>query len=572
MLKIIVIFFLMIVDVSASVCTDAYKTLGKETKEYLRINYHMEVYHSSCNIVYAYSIFLHDPVAMNELENDNTYAEYLGEFVKKYPYFANFILNKKSFEEMNSYFSYDKKSINDAIRKIFSTRDLKNKENLIYLTTALDIVGEHFDSSKLAKIIHHLKKKYTIKEMQTIILFWNIYSQRYRKNGYDAKKIFDSFENAIDIYGLTTLEKYLEYAVDFYPALIPKIEYNVEYMKTIKSLLEQIKYINLEQQSYFLKNISLDIQIALENGNSRKEILDYFRPFIKRNLVTVFDNLSCFEKQGLAMLISDHLDYKLDWNRRNKEIFFNIIRLLKRQDSQEKMISVLGFYNYASIVYAKMKRGQQKEMFKNIVNLPTDNLLFNLSLIYTLDSETTYFSMIINNPSSMYTGDKYKKILYVNRNGTMILNLFRKKDQKFISEINELVTMPLENIHDLTTEEKIDIAINVVDYASYATMIIPGAGIMVNIGKTLAKTSVKKAIRYEAKKSVKGALRFMKKEAKNYWNNAIKYTGSKTRNKIINQNILKTDQLTTGVILIDIVYNYFFSEKQKKLCIEGVKK
>jgi len=570
-MRIFYLFSLVGVILYASTCQNAFNDVDKNVKKYLRINYHMEAYHSTCNIVYAYSIFLHNPTAMNELENDNTYAEHLGEFVKKYPHFANFILNKKSFEEMNKYSSPDKRAMDDAIRKTFSQKDLKNKKNLIYLTTALDIVGEHFDSSKLAKTIQHLQKKYTIEEMEIVILFWNIYSQQYRKNGYDSSKLFNSFEKAVDIYGLATLEEYSEYAVDFYPTLIPKVEYNVEYMKTIKSLLRQIKHISVERQAYFLKNISLDIQIALENGNSRQKILDYFRPFIKRNLVTAFDNLSCFEKQGLAMLVSDHLDYKLDWNRENKEIFPDIMRLLNKQDSQEKMINVLGLYNYASTVYIKMKTAQQKEMFENIVNLPTDNLLFNLSLIYTLDRETTYFSMIINNPSSMYERNKYKEIFYVNRNGKMILNLFRNKDAKFISEINRLATMPFENIHDLTTGEKIDIAIEVVDYASYATMIIPGAGIMVNIGKTLAKTSVKQVIKYGAKKSAKGALKLMKTQAKNYWSDAIKYTGSKTKDKIINQNVLRTDQLLTGTVLTGVAYHYFFSEKQKKLCTEGIK-
>ena len=552
----------------ASTCINVYQKVDEEAKKYLRISSHITEYGSSCNVVYAYSAFLDNPAEMDVLENDNVYAENLGVFVKNYPYLSKLIFNREIFEQFDKLYSDDKIVIDEMSKRLFTSRELENKKNIVYITFALSVVGEDYDLNKLLDTTKHLKKRYTLKEMDVLVIFWSIFQQKYTEKNYSSQKLFNSFEEIVSLYGMSTLKEYVDYASDFYPVLIPKIKSNEVYISVIKSLLGEIKYISPEGQAYFLKNISLDIQIAIENKNNKYEIVQYFRAFITKKFILQFGNLSCFEKQGLAMLVSDHLDDKLDWSRDNKAMFPTLIRNLRKERSQGEIINLLGLYNYAASVYVKMKTSKQKQMFEKIINLPTDSLLFNLSLIYTLDSQTTYFSMIVNNPDFMYDQNKYIDIFYVSRNGHMILNLFREQKQEFISEINELVLMPSQNIHDLTTIEKTEIAFDMADYASYATMLIPGVGIAVQIGKSLAKTGIKKAIKIGMKQSIKNTLKTMKQQSKDYWNDAVKYTGNKSKDIVINKHVLKTDRLLTGTLLSGITYHYFFDQSQKSLCRE----
>lgn len=560
-------------SLNATECSKAFDSVSKEAKGYPRIDSHIEAYQASCNIVYAYSIFLHNSIEMEELEKDNTYAENLGKFVKNYSYIAKFIINKKTFEFFERYYSPDKKSINTSIGRSFNKIELKDEKNLIYVIFALDVLSDNFDSNNLTKMIKHLKQRYTYKEMDVIMKFWGTFKIKYSKKMHNQIRSFSLFEQIVDSYGLLTLKKYNLYAVEFYPVLLPEDWNNTEYIETIKSLLRElkIKSTTLEQQAYFLKNISIDIQVALENGNDQREIISYLKVFIQRKFILQFGNLDCFEKQGLAMLVSDNLDYKLDWNNSDNDIFFSLINALQKENNTTKMINILGLYNYASTVYGKMKTVQQKEMFESVVSLSTENIVFNLSLIYALDNNTSYFSAIINNPDSMYKGDKYKEIFYVNRDGKMILNLFRNGDAKFIAEINDLVGTPYQDIYNMTTREMIDTAIDVVDYASWATMIIPGVGIAANIGKALAKASVKQAIKAGIKKSTKNTYKLLKNQSKDIWNDSVKYTASKTRNRFMNKGILRADQLFVGAMVIGIAYRYFFNEEQKQLCT-GVEK
>ena len=172
----IVIFFgLFFFSLNASECAKAYKSVSSEAKQYSRIKSHIEAYSSSCNIVYAYSIFLHNSIEMEELENDNTYAEHLGEFVKNYPYTSKFIISRKTFKLFNKYYSPNKKAINTSIRQFFSKRELTNTKNLIYIVFSLDVLGDDFDSNKLTKFIKHLKRKYTIEEMKVVMQFWGAF-------------------------------------------------------------------------------------------------------------------------------------------------------------------------------------------------------------------------------------------------------------------------------------------------------------------------------------------------------------------------------------------------------------
>lgn len=573
MIKIIFIIVFSSLSLYAVDCIEAYRSVSKEAKEYSRIDSHMKAYNASCNIVYAYSIFLHNSTAMNELEADNTYAEYLGDFVKKYPYASKFIISKETFKFFERYYSPEKKAIDESIGASFDKRELKNEKNLTYVIFALDVLGDNFNSSKLTESIKHLKQRYTLEEMKVVMKFWGTFKTKYSKDLHNKAEVFSSFEQIVDSYKLQTLEKYSLYAVDFYPVLLPEDRNNIEYVETIKSLLRELKVksTTLEQQAYFLKNISIDMQVALANGNERKEIVNYFKVFVQRKFIIQFGDLGCFEKEGLAMLISDHLDYKLDWNKSDNDVFFSLINALQKENDTTKMINILGLYNYASTVYGKMETYEQKEMFESVVNLPTENIVFNLSLIYTLDSSTSYFNAIVSNPDSMYEGKKYEEIFYVSRDGKMILNLFRNGDEKFLAEINDLVSTPYQDIYSMTAGEMKNTAIDVADYASYATMIIPGVGIVANIGKIATKKIIQAGIKAGMKKSAKNSYKFLKNQLKAAWSDNLEYVADKTKNKMINKTILRSDQLFTGAMAIGITYHYFFNEEQKKLCT-GVEK
>lgn len=563
-----------VLSLFANKCTNAYGEIDPIAKKYTRIDDHINEYHSSCNVVYAYSVFLGNPSEMDELEKDNVYAEHLGEFAGNYPYIARFIVDREAFELFNRYYSEDKHSIDSAIKRVFSKKELKDGKNLSYVSLALSLSGDNFSEKQLSKTMKHLKERYTFDELGVIVPFWEHYKTKYYKPSRDLDKIKKSFESTVEIYGISLLEKYLPYANDFYPTLLPEKYDNDAYKETIKSLLGDIKYTTFNLQAYFLKNISIDIEVALANGNSKEEILYYLKAFIKRNFIVQFGNFSCFEKEGLAMLVTDNLDYKLDWIKSDPELFSTIIRVLSGESDTEKMINILGLYNYASMVYAKMETSKQKEMFSNIVKLPTDNIILNLSLIYALDNSTNYFDAIVNNPDAMYVGDKYKEILYVSRNDKMILNLFKEGDGQFIEEINDLVSTPYQDIHDLTTGEIIDKSIEIVDYASCATILIPGAGVALQIGKALAKTTAKGIIKKGFKTASKDAYKLMKNKAKAVWEDKVKYTGKKPIDAVINKNILKADQVlfagAAGGITYQL-YNYFYDEEQKNLCTGEMK-
>ena len=530
--RIIVIFFgLFLLNLNASECTKAYNSVSSEAKDYLRIDSHIREYNASCNIVYAYSIFLHNSIEMEELEKDNTYAEHLGEFVKNYPYTSKFIISRKTFEFFDRYNSSKKEITNNSIRVVFKKKDDQTKKNLQYILLALDVSGDGLKKDEFIRRLKHLKQRYNLEKMDTITVFWAAYKKKYKVRSTETIYEFEEFEKVINAYSVRTLQKYLPYAVEFYPVLLPGHQNDLTYIKTIKSLLREVKRkgTTLSQQAYFLKNISIEVQVALADGNTPKDIVSYFKIFIKQRFVLLFGELSCIEKEGMSILIADNLDAKLDWMKENKNFFYRFIQILNKEKDIDKLANTIGLYNYAAGTYAQMKTKDQKEMFEDVIKLPTGNILFNLSLLYALGENTAYFSKIINNPDFMYEGKKYKRIFYERRNGNSILSLFKKGDKSFYAfkdQVNDLVNTPYDKISDLTTEEKIDIALDVVDYASYATMIVPGVGIMAQLGKAIAKNGVKAAVNIafqEAKVSTLSSLRGAKNKMLNVWENRTYY-------------------------------------------------
>lgn len=555
-------------------CEEAFTKVSPEAKQYSRIFGHKNEYNSSCNIVYAYSIFLHNPLMMEELEKNNVFSEQLGEFVKKYPYIAQFIINKKIFYFFNAMYSHEKERINEAVKYSFTTKsEIQNKANIIYIQLALEIMGKDTNTRDLKRQILELKSKYTLDDLETIYPFWQMYKSKYKEKIYNKKKMYKHFKHMIDEYQISFLKSYKNYRDDFFPVLLPEAYDNMKYIKTIKALHYSMRSNTMEQQAYFLKNISIDIQIALANGNSKLEIVNYYKSFINKEFIVQFGNLTCRAKQGLSMLVSDNLDYKLDWiNYDEGKVFKKIIVALQKENNIERKINILGLYNYAAIVYSKMETDEQKKMINNIISLPTENTVFNLSLIYALGENTNYFHAIINGNYQMYKHEKYKDILYERQEGESILTLFAKGDKKFNEQVNKLVETDYENIHDITGPEILKVAGDVAEYASWATMIVPGAGIAMQIGKALVKSSLKAGIKQITKQGIKkntvNGLKKMKEGVMQYGDDAVMYTGKKSTDDMINKSMKKIDWTSTSVIIGVFVYNHFFSSKQEELCKE----
>ncbi len=538
-MRIFYLFSLMGVVLYASVCPNAFKAVDKEAKQYSRIIDHIEEYRSSCNVVYAYSIFLHNSTEMDLLEKDNTYAEQLGKFVKEYPYISKLIVNKKTYEFFKHYYTTQKKAIDRSMKRSFSHYELKNKKNLVYVRMALQITGESFDDKTLTKQIKNLKRRYPLDDMKVVLEFWAVVKHKYKNSYRDNKTLFAKLEQALDIYTLRTLKKYALYGADFYPVLLPRKIQAENYMKTMKSLMNtlNVNQTSMAQQAFFLKNISLDVEIALADGHTNEEVVQYFKVFVQKQFIHQFGELkNCMEKQGLAMVVSDHLDAKLKWKEEDELLFYRIIRELKRVKGAKEKLNILGLYNYAADMYGRMDSDKQKEMFNSIVNLPTQNIVFNLSLIYGLGENTPYFKDIINNPNRLYANEAYSKMLYdVRDDGVVLLELYRNKDTrtKFYDEITFLVNNP-DEIGEPTDSEKIEFVVNTVDYLSYATM-ITGVGLVANIGKALVVRGIKGGVK-QGGKLILTELKTMKGQAVRQWErfavNLDKASDTFPRNKI----------------------------------------
>jgi len=568
-IKIIILLTSFFIEIDAIECTNEFNNVDSRVKDFLRIDAHISEYLSSCNVVYAYSIFLDKPSQMDELEKDNVYAEQLGKLVKEYPKISKFIIDKNSFTFFNNFDNLDKLKLNHILKKSFSKKELKNSKNIAYFILALKMNKNQVDEKNIIYYIRQLKKYYALDELSKVDLFWTTYSQKYKGSINNSKKSFIVFNKILENYELSTLSKYAVYANDFYPILLPINMDNREYLSIMKSLLKKVGNHSFEEQAFFLKNISLDIELALENGSSKREIINYFDTFIKKDFIAQYGNLTCDEKEGVALLISDNLDRKLKWIDED-ESFFRKIREQLIDKKESKVLNILALFNMDSILYAQMDTVKKKKIFNSILELPlSDKPTSSLALLYTLSNSTHYFSEVINNTENIYGHNKYKDIFYVSRNGEMILHLYSKGDEKFVEEINDLITIPYSKIHDLTNKEIIENTIEIVDYASYATMIIPVAGVGMQILKALGKASMKNAIKQGIKSTTKKSLTFLKNKGRDILEDKVKYFNNKRKNHYINKKIAQLDNGFELAEIASIIYKIFSLEKQKKLCTEG---
>jgi len=128
--------------------------------------------------------------------------------------------------------------------------------------------------------------------------------------------------------------------------------------------------------------------------------------------------------------------------------------------------------------------------------------------------------------------------------------------------------LPYNEIDSYTFDEVVAKTVEGIDYA---TMLIPGGGIALQLGKTIAKTTVKAIVKTTIKngfkKNSKNIYYKLKNQAKEYWNDKIKYTTNKKNNIMINKSTYTTGNILIIYKLSKKIYDRFFPKlKQKRLC------
>ena len=573
-LKALFMILLSTFMLASNICKKEFESVP-EAKEYIRIMKHIEEHHSSCDVVYAYGLFLNDPIMMNELEDDMVFAEELGAFAKKYSYLSQLINDKETFEYFNKKYDTDKRNIDEAVKYAFKN-DIKNDNyvNLTYLYFALAIVGDTYTDEGLKNTILHLKAAYTPENLETAFPLWKDYRKKYKNITVSKEIFFQNFEQLVHSYSFPLLKKLQMYQDYIYPILLPEKYGDTKYIYAIKALMNTMKGKSLEKQLFFLKNSYIDIQVALVSGYSKDDVVGFYKNYLKREFIQRFSDLTQYQKAGLVMLVGDHLDAKLDWMKLDSQTYRKVTTTILKTKDIESLINTLGLYNYASALLERMPSKNEKKMLLNLLKLPSkkNDIVQNLSLIYTLGENTAYFNAIINKNGDMEKKDKYIEMLYERQSGESILSLFSKGNRRgltdneekvikeaFIKQVNRLVATPYDEIHDLTSDEKVDIALDVADYASYAMIIVPGVGIAANIGKSLLVNGIKTTVKNVAKagvqevigsyNSIKNGMKTsyyaLKSSAKKTWKNTLKKNGSSSNP--INYHLRGGTHPVTGV-------------------------
>jgi hypothetical protein len=563
---------------NANMCQDVYNKLGTDISRYkIRINAHIKEYNESCDIIYAYNLFLNQVEKMDELEKDNIYARNLGKLARLYPNIAYYIIDKNSFEYFNKLLNYKKKIIDKAIKKVFYK---KNKKNLLYIRLALEFSNQNLKFKDFYKTLLNLKRDYNIEEIRTAYIFWYFYNEKYHISSKVNKKPYiKMYKNILNIYTIEQLERYLPYAKSFYYSLLPERYNNIDFIRIIKSLMDKINIKDLNKQAYFLKYSTIDIQIALADGNKPREIIQYFDMFIQYSFIMKFKQLKCYEKQSVAMLVTDNLSDKLNLKRYNQQIFIKISHKIEKSRTYKEIINILGMYNYAVQIFSYMTTPKQKEIFNYLMTVDIDNnIIKNLSLIYILNEYTTYLTAVVNQ-NQMYEEAKYKKIFEQSIDNTNILSMFRNnKYHQFINNINRLVGLPYEDIDSLTDDEKIQLIKKYAEYTDNAFDVLlyaSGVGAVAIGAKVLIKATIKGVAKRVIKRAVKRQLYKVKRDMKEMFSQNNKKSMQKGRRNKNNKYQNDGDKIDGEDILsiitstVERIYPKGCIE-QKKLCTKDM--
>ncbi|MFX4229996.1 hypothetical protein ACOL3I_00730 [Aliarcobacter butzleri] len=557
-----------------STCDYEDSKFNKELKKYkIRIDDFIQNNQNlNCNILYAYNKILDNSEYMDEFENNPLLFQKFGDFIKNYPKTSQYINNKEEFGLFNKF-----KSIQSLERVLSKMNLVNNKDNKLYVLMALSFQKEYIDEQNLYNDIKELRKKYKSNDLKYLVPFWQIYVHFYKGNIN-----FHHFIDIVNEISISTLKKYSNWQ-NFFPYFLSDKESNTEYIKVIKLLLDKSKL----KDKYifnFIQEVSFDIEDAINRGLNAKEIVSYLNYFISdRTLIEEFNTEYCsmhtdYEHYYGGEIIAQSLYDKVNFKKENEVEFLNIMNLLTNKKKEDKIV-IISYFNLMIKIYSKLETKEAKNILIDLYNNMTNDKIANMRVITILYQYTSYFDDIINDN---WVNDKYRDILYIKQDGFSSLDYLKSTDIENINKLNTMVHSLIrtkeENLNDLTMQEIRNLAIDTVDKASYATLIIPGAGIAVHAAKTPAKQSVKMALENISKNNIKklgkDTSRFTKETTKDFWQDRVKYGDRRTKVvKNINKSIKELNKLSLSLDISGIVntnYRLYFNQNQKSICGEEI--
>ena len=562
----------------SNVCNYQNNNLDSEIRKYkIRINGFMDKNkNTTCDILYGYNKILNNEDLMNKFEDNPSDFQQFSEFIRNYPKLSQFINNYEEFHYFN------KISSKDIIEKIITKVNLGNnkKSNLVFWM-ALSFQSLNYINEKILENDLNEINNYSEKDIEFIIPFWNVYNNFYSESKHMMK--YKEFSKIIKEITISTLKEY-SHRQEFFIYFLSDKNNHLEYTKTIKLLLDK-KEVKEKYLLNFIEQISFDINDAIEKGYKAKDIVSYLNPFISdKILMKSFYKSSCSGSDNKnddieSAIISQSLSEKISFKKDNNEIFSEIIKSLKNKIEESDKIIMLSYYNLMLRIYNELENKEQKNVLIDLYKNLTNDKTFNMRAITVLYQYTDYFADIIN---KNWKNKEYRGILYIEQSGNSSLKYLKETTPESVESLNKivytLIRTPKENLNDLTSKEIFDKTLEVADKASYATLIIPGAGIAVNVAKELAKQSVKQitkqVIKQGAKKTSEKTEKAFKNTANEYLKNRIKYgDGRRKLSKNINNFQKKADMVditvSIGSIIMYGLYNHYFEEKkQKSICGE----
>lgn len=547
---------------------------NKELKKYkIRIDDFIEKnQNTNCNILYAYDKILDNPGDMYEFENNPSLFQKFANFIKSYPKTSQYINNKEEFELFNKF-----KSI-QSLEKVLSKINIaNNKDNKLYVLIALSFQKENINEQNFYNNLNELKKRYKSNDLKYVVPFWQIYVHLYEGNVN-----FKYFINTVDKISISTLKNYSNWQ-NFFPYFISDKEGNTKYTEVIKSLLDK----NKVKDKYifnFIQEVSFDIEDAINKGLNEKDIVSYLVNFTSdRTLMEELNTEYCSsisdeeEDYGGNIIVQSLYD-KVNFKKENEAEFSNIIKLLTNKNKEEKIV-IISYFNLMIKIYSKLETPQAKNILIDLYKNMTNDKIVNMRAITILYQYTSYFYDIINNN---WDNDKYRDILYIKQSGFSSLDYLKSTDIENIDKLNTMVYSLIrtneKNLNDLTIQEIGSLAINTADTALYASLIIPGVGTGIHLARTLAKQSVKVALKNISKKNIKklgkDTYKFTKEATKDFLNNKVRYGDRRTKLvKNINKSIKTIDNLGLYVAIsrvIYTIYELYFNQNQKSICGEEI--
>jgi len=560
-----------------------------------RINSYIENHkdiHLNCDILYAYNKVLKNPLFRDDLEKSPQLMQDFSSYVKKYPYTSRYILDKETFLKFHSYDISSRKNIESAIKH---SKLSKDSTNILYM--ALQAQYEDINSKTMYKDLKLLTKKYTLTEIKYVQPLWVLYYKTYNDDisRNSVSDIFKYFIKMVDIIGVDTLRNNVKWGDEIYSYFLPQNYKNIKYTKVITKLLKDSS-VKKNYKINFLQQLAPDIELAVINDFKVEDIVSFLQPFMNDEvLMEGFWQETCSKEENNRAdryIVSNLLGLKIKFKNENPQLVEEFMRsLVHKQYGYQIML--LSYFNYMVSVYNNLETEKNKKVLIDLYKNLTPDRVKNIRAIMVLNEYTSYFNDLINNN---WKNNKYRDIFYNVRDDYRPLDGLESSNEeelkKLRSSLSSLIQTPENELDDMTYTEIGNATIDTLDYASYATMLIPGVGAAVLGYRVLAEKAISLSMKQLAKKGISKAsqsfLKSVTKGSARVWKNSknlykeydtyrFRYGDRRTSVvKNLNKSMKNIDNLDfkyssvkTTVILGGLIYYKFFTkENQKNKCTE----